>query len=221
MLVIEDEEMLARTLAHGLREEGFEVDVELDGAAGLWRAGESAYDVIVLDLLLPSLSGFRVCERLRAAGHTVPVLVLTAKDGDYDETEALETGADDYLRKPFAFHVLVARIHALIRRERRQFGAHLACGDLAFDPDRRRCWRGTTPIVLTPREADVLEHLLGRSGQVVAKTDLLDAVWGFDAADPNLAEVYVGYLRKKIDAPFARRSIETVRGRGYRIHDDR
>lgn len=221
MLVVEDEELLARSLSRGLREEGFDVDVELDGPSGLWRAQQCAYDVIVLDLLLPGMSGFRVCEELRSAGSTVPVLVLTAKDGEFDETEALDTGADDYLRKPFSFHVLVARIKALARRERRQFGTLVTCGDLSFDPPRHRCWRGPTPIALTSREAQVLEYLLHRAERVVGKAELLEGVWGYDADDPNLAEVYVGYLRRKIDTPFARRSIETVRGRGYRISDDR
>ena len=221
VLVVEDEELLARTLARGLREEGFDVDVELDGASGLWRAQQSPYDVIVLDLLLPHLSGFRVCEELRNAGNTAPVLVLTAKDGEFDETEALDTGADDYLRKPFSFPVLVARIKALARRDGRQFGALLACGDLSLDPARHRCWRGATPIGLTSREADVLEYLLRRAERIVVKAELLDGVWGFEATDPNVVEVYVGYLRRKIDVPFSRRSIETVRGRGYRIRDDR
>jgi two-component system, OmpR family, response regulator len=221
LLVVEDEELLARSLARGLRAEGFEVDVERDGATGLWRAQTSTYDVIVLDLLLPTMNGFRVCETLRRDGSPVPVLVLTAKDGEFDETEALDTGADDYLRKPFSFPVLVARINALARRDRRQFGAVMTCGDLALDPVRHRCWRGATAIPLTPRETDVLAHLMRHPEQLVAKSELLDAVWGFEATDPNLAEVYVGYLRRKIDAPFARRSVETVRGRGYRLRDDR
>ena len=221
VLVVEDEELLARNLARGLRQEGFDVDVELDGRSGLWRAQQSSYDVIVLDLLLPQMSGFRVCEELRKAGCAVPVLVLTAKDGEFDETEALETGADDYLRKPFSFAVLVARIKALARRDRRQFGALLTCGDLSLDPARNHCWRGAAAIPLTAREADVLEYLLRRAERVVSKSELLDGVWGFEATDPNLAEVYVGYLRRKVDAPFSRRSIETVRGRGYRIRDDR
>lgn len=220
VLVIEDEELLARNLARGLLHEGFDVDIEADGERGLWRACETPYDVVVLDLLLPSMSGFRVCSELRAAGSTVPILVLTAKEGELDETEALETGADDYLRKPFSFAVLVARINALARRERRQFGEVLTCDDLAFDPARHRCWRGSTAIALTAREADVLAVLFRHLGQVVTKEDLLEEVWGFEATDPNIVEVYVGYLRKKLDAPFGRRSIETVRGRGYRLSDD-
>lgn len=221
VLLVEDEEMLARNVARGLREEGFEVDVELDGADGLARALHSSYDVIVLDLLLPSMSGFRVCDELRRSGSTVPVLVLTAKDGEYDETEALDTGADDYLRKPFSFAVLVARINALARRERRQFGRLLVCGDLALDPARHCCWRDGQRVDLTPRETDVLEYLMRRPEQVVSKAQLLDDIWASETTDANVTEVYVGYLRKKLDIPFSRRSIETVRGRGYRICDDR
>lgn len=218
VLVVEDDERLATSLERGLRSEGFEVDREADGAVGLWRASEVAYDVIVLDLLLPGLNGFKVCGELRSRGVRTPVLVLTAKDGEFDEVEALDTGADDYLRKPFSFPVLVSRLHALARRPGPGRGAGaIRCGDLSVDPESNRCWRGSVEIRLTPREGAVLSLLARRSGEPVGKADILHLVWGDDVDDPNVVEVYVGYLRRKVDAPFGASSIETLRGVGYRL----
>lgn len=218
VLVVEDEQRLADALARGLRAEGFDVEVVGDGIEGYWRASERPYGAIVLDILLPGMNGYRVCRELRASGVTTPILMLTAKDGEYDEADALDLGADDFLRKPFSYVVLVARLHALRRRGSVSRPRLLVAGDLRFDPASRRCRRGATPIALSAREASLLEYLLDRGGDPVGKYELLDAVWGADAdRDPNVVEVYIGYLRRKIDRPFGRTSIQTVRGVGYRI----
>jgi DNA-binding response OmpR family regulator len=222
VLVVEDEQRLAAALARGLSAEGFDVEVVHDGLEGLWRGRERPYAAIVLDILLPGLNGYRVCRELREADVSTPILMLTAKDGEYDEAEALDTGADDFLRKPFSFVVLVARLRALARRGAVPRAALLRCGDLVLDPADRSCRRGDVPIALTAREAALLEHLLGQPGVVVSKPELLDAVWGGDhPGGDNLVEVYVGYLRRKIDEPFGRRSLRTVRGSGYQVVDDR
>jgi DNA-binding response OmpR family regulator len=221
VLVVEDEVALAASLQRGLEADGFAVDVAHDGVDGLWRAQESAYDAIVLDLMLPGMNGFQVCRRLREAEVWTPILVLTAKDGELDETEALDTGADDYLTKPFSHLVLVARLRALLRRGAPARPAVIEVGDLRLDPAGRRCWRGDVEIALTARELSVLEHLVRHAGQVVSKRDVLDHVWDDDfEGDPNIVEVYVRYLRKKVDIPFGRASIETVRGSGYRLAAD-
>ena len=221
MLVVEDEEALAASLQRGLEADGFAVDVVHDGVDGLWRAQESTYDAIVLDLMLPGMNGFQVCRRLREAEVWTPILILTAKDGELDETEALDTGADDYLTKPFSHLVLVARLRALLRRGAPARPAVIEIGDLRLDPSGRRCWRGEVEIALTAREMSVLEHLMRHAGQVVSKRDVLDHVWDDDfEGDPNIVEVYVRYLRKKVDIPFGRASIETVRGSGYRLAAD-
>jgi len=221
ILLIEDEEHLASAVASGLREEGFAVDVASNGTEGLWRARELSYDLIVLDILLPGTNGFQVCATLRAEGNWVPILMLTAKVGEFDEAEALDTGADDFLSKPFSFVVLVARIRALLRRGRRERPAVLVAGDLTLDPAEHRCRRGTVTVELTPREFSLLEYLMRFAGEAVAKREILAHVWGEDfEGDPNIVEVYVGYLRKKIDHAFDRTSIETVRGVGYRLAAD-
>ena len=218
VLVVEDEERLAASLRRGLEADGFAVDVALNGTDGLWMAEENAYDAIVLDVMLPGVNGFQVCRRLRDADIWTPILMLTAKDGELDETEALDTGADDYLTKPFSHLVLVAHLRALMRRGARERPAVLAAGDLRVDPASRRCWRADTEVALTPRELSVLEFLIRHSGQVVSKREILDHVWDDDfEGDPNIIEVYVRYLRKKIDIPFDRQAIETVRGSGYRL----
>lgn len=220
ILVVDDEERLARSVARGLELEDFEVDVCLNGTDGLWRATEFPYAAIVLDIMLPGLNGYEVCRRLRTAGIGTPILMLTAKEGDYDEAEALELGADDYLRKPFAHVVLVARLRALIRRSASGSGAALEVGDLTLDPATRRCRRGETEIDLTPRERAVLTVLMRRAPDTVTKPDLLNEVWGSDfEGDPNVVEVYVGYLRRKIDRPFEVRTLTTVRGVGYRLDE--
>jgi DNA-binding response OmpR family regulator len=221
VLVVEDEKLLAAAVARGLRAEGFDVEVVGDGLEGYWRARERPYGAIVLDILLPGMNGYVVCQRLREHGVDTPILMLTAKDGEYDEADALDLGADDFLRKPFSYVVLVARLHALQRRGAVSRRATLVAGDLRFDPASRRCRRGSTPIALSAREASLLEYLLVRQGDVVEKYELLDGVWGADTDyDPNVVEVYIGYLRRKIDRPFGRASIQTVRGVGYRVVDD-
>ncbi|MEY2566949.1 MAG: hypothetical protein QOE35_1478 [Actinomycetota bacterium] len=218
MLVVDDEERLAASLRRGLEADGFAVDLAATGTDGLWMAEENTYDAIVLDIMLPGLNGFQVCQRLRDADVWTPILMLTAKAGDLDESEALDTGADDYLTKPFSHVVLVAHLRALMRRGARERPAVLGAGDLCVDPASRRCWRGDAKIVLTPRELSVLEFLLRHAGEVVSKREILDHVWDDDfEGDPNIVEVYIRYLRKKIDLPFGRHAIETVRGSGYRL----
>ncbi|MDQ6696397.1 MAG: response regulator transcription factor [Actinomycetota bacterium] len=218
VLVVEDELNLARTVKRGLDGEGFSTDIALDGEDGLWKATEGDYDAIVLDIMLPKINGYRVCAKLREAGNWTPVLMLTAKDGELDEAEALDTGADDFLSKPFSFVVLVARLRALIRRGRAERPAVLAVGDLRLDPAQHRVWRGEVTIDLTPRQFSVLEFLMHRAGDVVSKTEILEHVWDFAfEGDPNIVEVYIGYLRKRIDAPFGRHAVETVRLVGYRL----
>jgi DNA-binding response OmpR family regulator len=221
VLVVEDEERLAAGVRAGLEAEGFAVDVAVDGPEGLWRAREGSYDVIVLDLMLPGMSGFRVCAALREEGVWVPILVLTAKDGEWDEVEALDTGADDFLTKPFSHAVLVARIRALLRREPQRRPGALVAGDLRVDVAARRAWRGDDEIELTVRELAVLEYLMRRQGEVVSKRDVIDHVWDDEfEGDPNIVEVYVRRLRNKVDRPYGRHAIETARGAGYRLADD-
>jgi two-component system, OmpR family, response regulator len=221
ILVVDDEVRLADGIRRGLAAEGFAVDVAHNGIDGLWRARENRYDVIVLDLMMPGMSGWKVCETLRAEEDWTPVLMLTAKDGEWDEVEALQSGADDYVTKPFSFAVLVARLRALVRRGGVERPVVLEAGDLRLDTGARRVWRGEQPVTLTSRELAVLEHLLRHKGQVLSKRDLLAGVWDDDFdGDPNIVEVYVGHLRRKIDRPFGRRALETVRGAGYRLAAD-
>lgn len=221
VLVVEDEERLAEGLKAGLEAEGFAADVATNGVDGLWMAREYPYDAIVLDILLPGLNGYQVCAELRAADVWTPILMLTAKDGEWDEAEALDTGADDFVTKPFSYVALVARLRALIRRGGAARPAVLEAGDLRFDPGARRAWRGDTEVGLTAREMALLEFLMRHRGEVVSKTQILDHVWdaSFDG-DPNVVEVYVGHLRAKLDRPFGRSAIQTVRGAGYRLADD-
>ena len=217
VLVVDDEVHLAQSVARGLLAEGFDVDVVHDGNDGLWRAREQNYGAIVLDLLLPGMNGYQVCRTLRGEGNWTPILMLTAKDGEYDEAESLDTGADDFLSKPFSFVVLVARLRALARRGAVPRPPILGVGDLTFDPLSRECRRGDVAVPLTARETALLEALLRRPGEVVPKPTLLREVWGDDfEGDANVVEVYVGYLRRKIDVPFGRRTLQTVRGHGYR-----
>ena len=220
VLLVEDEAALADGVARGLKAEGFDVEIAYDGLTGLARAREDDIDVVVLDIMLPGMNGYKVCRTLREEGIGTPILMLTAKSGEYDEAEALDTGADDFLSKPFSFVVLVARIRALLRRSADGRAQPLVIGDLVLDPLARTCQRGETDIPLTTREYELLEALMRKPGQIVPKQELLEHVWGegFEG-DPNVVEVYVGYLRRKIDRPFDRNDIETVRGVGYRIVD--
>lgn len=218
VLVVEDEVALADAVARGLQAEGFEVEVSHDGREGLQRARDERFDMIVLDIMLPGMNGYKVCRTLRDEEIWTPILMLTAKDGEYDEAEALDTGADDFLSKPFSFVVLVARLRALARRRSDANLQPLEVGDLVLEPVARSVRRGETPVPLSPREFALLEALMRHPGEVVAKTDLLERVWGEDfEGDPNVVEVYIGYLRRKIDRPFDRTDLETVRGEGYRI----
>jgi DNA-binding response OmpR family regulator len=219
VLVVEDEVGLAQALHDGLQDHGFSVQVTHDGFSGYRLAKESDFDLVVLDWMLPGMSGVEMCQRLRSEDVAVPILILTAKDGTTDETEALEHGADDYLRKPFAFSVLLARCDALLRRGSVAEGwSELVVGDLVFDPRRRVARLGHRQVDLSRREAALLEYLMRAAGETRSKEEILRDVWGDpDARDTNLVEVYVGYLRKKLDAPFGTQMFRTVRGRGYRM----
>ncbi|WP_367323380.1 response regulator transcription factor [Streptomyces sp. HUAS ZL42] len=221
VLVVEDEERFAAGLKDGLEAEGFAVDVAPDGVDGLWLARENSYDAIVLDIMLPRLNGYRVCRALRADGDWTPILMLTAKEGEWDEIEGLDTGADDYLTKPVSYAVLLAHLRALLRREAHQRPAVLAAGDLRLDPATRTVTRAGREVEVTARELAVLEFLLRRAGEAVSKRVILDHVWGDDfEGDPNIVEVYVRRLRNKVDRPFGRHSLTTVRGHGYRLVPD-
>ncbi|MEU7524977.1 response regulator transcription factor [Saccharothrix sp. NPDC042600] len=214
LLVVEDEKRLAESLRAGLEAEGYAVDLAHTGPDGLWMAGEHRYAAVVLDILLPGLNGYRVCAELRARGNDTPILMLTAKDGEHDEADALDTGADDFLSKPFSYVVFLARLRALIRRGGSARGSVLRAGDLALDLGRRECRRGGEPVALSSKEFSVLAHLVERSGEVVAKADMLTDLWDFAAdPDPNLVEVYVSSLRRKL----GRDAIRTVRGAGYLV----
>jgi two-component system, OmpR family, response regulator len=221
ILVVEDDEHLGRSIKRGLGAEGFATDLALDGVDGLWRAREGDYDVVVLDIMLPGLNGYQICAELRGAGNWTPILMLTAKDGEFDVAEALDTGADDYLSKPFSYVVLVARIRALLRRARTSSPTVLTAGDLRLDPAAHRVWRGSTEVTLTPRQFALLEFLMRRAGEALPKSTILEHVWDFAFdGDPNIVEVYVRHLRKKIDEPYGRNAIQTVRLVGYRLDPD-
>lgn len=215
VLVVDDEVGLATSIARALRAEGYDADVVHNGLDAVWQAQEVDYAAIILDIMLPGKNGYRVCRELREAGCTTPILMLTAKDGEHDEAEALDTGADDYLRKPFSLVVLLARLRALMRRGQSPASDVIEVGDLRIDRGRLACLRADgTVIELTAREFSVLEHLARRSPDVVPKQALLDAVWGIDfEGDPNIVEVYVGYLRKKL----GRDAVRTVRSVGYQL----
>jgi two-component system, OmpR family, response regulator len=222
ILVVDDEKRLADGVRRGLTAEGFAVDVANDGVDGLWRARENDYDAILLDLMMPGMSGWKVCQELRGEQNWTPVLMLTAKDGEWDQVEALEAGADDYVTKPFSFPVLVARIRALVRRGSPERPVTHQVGDLRVDPGARRAWRGDTEISLTSREFSILEYLSRNAGQVVSKRDVIANVWDDDFdGDPNIVEVYLVRLRRKIDRAFGIDSLVTVRGGGYRLEGTR
>jgi DNA-binding response OmpR family regulator len=218
ILLVDDDPALTASLRTGLCAEGFDITVSDDGTAALELLEHERFDAIVLDLMLPGVNGFRFCDLLRSRGNATPILVLTGKQGELDEAEALELGADDYLTKPFSFVVLVAHLRAILRRNRQGMTRESRSGDLTLDAVTHRCSRGGVEIELTPREFSLLELLMRRAGEPVAKRELLDEVWDWAISDnSNLVEVYIGYLRRKIDTPFGRRSIETVRGVGYRL----
>ncbi|MFY2789007.1 response regulator transcription factor [Rhodococcus sp. KRD162] len=218
VLLVEDETRLAETIRRGLDAEGFVVDVEHNGIDGFHSAVSGDYDAIVLDIMLPGKQGYDVVRDLRRQGVWTPILMLSAKDGEYDLADAFDLGADDYLVKPFSFVVLIARLRALVRRGAPARPTVLTVGDLELDPSRHRVTRQGTELSLTPREYSVLEYLMRRNGVVANKSEIVRSVWdaNFDG-DENIVEVYIGYLRKKVDHPFAVKLIETVRGAGYRI----
>jgi DNA-binding response OmpR family regulator len=218
LLLVDDDATLTAALRRGLTEEGFTVEVAGDGREGLWRATEGGYDLVLLDLMLPGVNGYRVCAGLRRAGVRTPILMLTAKDGDLDEAEGLDTGADDYLRKPFSFPVLVARIHALLRRAALGDAPPLEVGDLVLDVRAGRATRGGAVLPLTAREFTLLTFLVRRAGRLLSKQQILAGVWTDDYdGDPNVVEVYVARLRRKLGDPADGGLIRTVRGMGYRL----
>lgn len=218
LLLVEDDKKIATAVKRGLEAEGFAVEVSLDGDDGFWRASEGSYDLILLDIMLPGRNGFRICGDLREAGIWTPVLMLTAKDGDLDEAEALDTGADDYLTKPFSFPVLIARVRALLRRAGVEHPPPIEASVLRIDPGAHRVWCCEVEVPLTSREFEVLEFLVRRAGLVLSKTEILAGVWSDDfAGDPNIVEVYMRRLRRKLDERFGVEIITTVRGAGYRL----
>jgi two-component system OmpR family response regulator len=216
ILLVDDEERFATAVRQGLEAEGLAVDLAHDGNEGLWMARSNDYDAIVLDILLPGLNGYRICAELRDGGNWTPILMLTALDEDLDEAEALDTGADDYLSKPFSFVVLVARLRALLRRGAAPRPAVLQVGDLRLDPAAHRCWRADQEVELTTKQFALLECFMRHPGQVLSKTALREHVWDYAFADSsNIVEVYVGQLRKKLGVA----RIQTIRGAGYRLVD--
>ena len=222
VLVVEDDKQLAAALRRGLAAEGYAVDVALDGEEGGWLAGENAYDALVLDVMLPKLTGDVLCARRRESGDWTPILMLTARSGPEQEVRALDAGADDFLAKPFSLTVLHARLRALVRRAGAERPTVLEVGDLTLDPATHRVHRGGTEVALTPRQFSMLEFLMRRADEVVSKTTILEHVWDFAfEGDPNIVEVYARQLRQRIDIPFGRTSLQTVRLVGYRLVDDR
>jgi two-component system, OmpR family, response regulator len=218
VLVVEDEQRLAAGLRKGLEAEGFAVDVVHNGTDGIWMARENPFDAIVLDVMLPGANGYQVCRTLRGEGNWTPILMLTAKDGVFDEVEGLDTGADDYLTKPFSYVVLIARLRALRRRGAPPRPTVIEVGDIRLDPATQQVWFDDRQVELTVREFAILDFLLHHSGEVVSKRDILDHVWDFDFdGDPNIVEVYVRRLRTKLHRADDRPVIETLRGAGYRL----
>ena len=221
ILIVEDEVKLAALLRRGLTEEAHAADVAATGEDALWMARSTDYDAIVLDLMLPGVNGLEVCRRLRADGVWSPVLMLTARDALEDRIGGLDAGADDYLTKPFAFAELLARLRALARRGAPERPAVIDVGDLRLDPASLQVWRGGAEIELSPKEFALLETFMRRPGRVLSRFELLEHAWDYEYENrSNVVDVYVRYLREKIDRPFGRESIETVRGSGYRLRTD-
>jgi two-component system OmpR family response regulator len=220
VLVVEDEVRTAALLRRGLSEAGYSVDIAVDGPDAVWRASEFSYDAVVLDIMLPGYDGLEVCRRLRSHGRWAPVLMLTARGDLAARVRGLDSGADDYLAKPFSFDELFARLRALIRRGAPERPAVVQCGDLRLDPATRRVWRGDAELELSPKEFALLELFLCHPGQVLTRTRILEHVWdySYDGVS-NVVDQYVGYLRRKIDRPFGVTQLETVRGVGYRLRD--
>ncbi|MFF0818324.1 response regulator transcription factor [Rhodococcus sp. NPDC003318] len=221
VLVVDDDRNVAETVRRMLVAEGWVVDVVHDGHSGLEKASTEHFDVVVLDIMMPGLNGYEVVRQLRARGVWTPVLMLTAKDGEYDQADAFDFGADDYLTKPFSFVVLIARLRALVRRGAPARAVVLTAGSLTVDPTAHTATRGGAELTLTPREFAMLEFLMRRKGEVVTKAEILRSVWDVNyRGDENVVEVYVSYLRRRIDTPFGCKAIETIRGVGYRLAAD-
>ena len=221
VLVVEDEIKMASLIRRGLRSEGLAADVAIKGEDALWMAASTSYDAIVLDVMLPGIDGFETCRRLRESGIWAPVLMLTARDAVDDRVAGLDGGADDYLTKPFSFAELLARLRALARRGPVERPPVLEAGDLRLDPAGRRVWRGHAELALSAREFALLETLMRHPGQVLDRLQLLDHVWDGEYENrSNVIDVYIRYLREKVDRPFGVESIETVRGAGYRLRAD-
>jgi two-component system OmpR family response regulator len=220
LLVVEDYAPLRKSVSRGLREAGFAVDETGDGTEGLWYATSNDYDVVILDLMLPTLDGLSVLRRMRSAGRAAHVLILTARDTVADRVEGLNLGADDYLVKPFAFEELLARVKALTRRAYHSKNPQLQIGDLRIETSTRRTWRGSEEIELTPREYMLLEYLAMRAGEIVSRTDIWEHLYDFSSsADSNVVDVYIGYLRRKVERAGKPALINTHRGRGYSLGD--
>jgi DNA-binding response OmpR family regulator len=221
ILVVDDDAHLVGSVRRGLEGEGYAVDVAYDGTEGHWLASENPYDAMVLDSMLPGMSGDELCTRLRAAGVWTPILMLTARSGESDEAQALDAGADDFLSKPFSYVVLLARLRALVRRGVAARPAVLVAGDLTLDPATHRVARGDVEVPLSPRQFSLLEYFLRHAGEVLPKSRILEHVWDFTfEGDPNIVEVYVRQLRLRVDEPFGRSALQTVRGAGYRLDPD-
>ena len=221
ILVVDDDAHVAGSVRRGLEGEGYAVDVAFDGTEGHWLASENPYDAMVLDSMLPGMSGDELCARLREAGVWTPILMLTARSGESDEAHALDAGADDFLSKPFSYVVLLARLRALLRRGGAERPAVLVAGDLTLDPATHRVARGDVEVPLSPRQFSLLEYFLRHAGEVLPKSRILEHVWDFTfEGDPNIVEVYVHQLRLRVDEPFGRSALQTVRGAGYRLDPD-
>jgi two-component system OmpR family response regulator len=221
VLIVEDDVKMASLLRRALREEGLAADVAINGEDAIWMAAATAYDVVVLDVMLPGMDGFAVCRRLRSDGIWSQVLILTARDAVEDRVAGLDGGADDYLVKPFSFTELFARVRALVRRGPVHRPAVLEAGELRLDPAGRRVWRGSTDISLSAKEFTLLETFMRRPGQMLDRFQLLEHAWDYEYENrSNIVDVYVRYLREKVDRPFGVESIETVRGAGYRLRAD-
>ncbi|TXG77670.1 response regulator transcription factor [Patescibacteria group bacterium] len=218
LLVIEDEHRIARAIKDGLEQERFAVDVEFDGESGYGAASAEDYDLIILDVMMPGMNGYEVCQKLRADGNHTPIIMLTAKDQTADIVKGLNTGADDYLAKPFSFEVLLARVRALLRRPHQTLGEELAVGDLTLNPTTKQVTRAGKPIMLSSKEYALLEYLMRNQGRILSKNNIISHVWDFDADIlPNTVEVFINYLRSKVDKPFKKPLVHTVRGFGYKI----
>jgi DNA-binding response OmpR family regulator len=221
VLVVEDEHRIAQAIKEGLEQESYAVDTAYDGNEGYAAARYEEYDLVILDVMLPGMDGFAVCSQLRADNVHTPILMVTAKDQNADVVQGLDTGADDYLAKPFSFEILLARVRALLRRPHEAISTSLQAGDLLLDPGSHEVRRAGTPIKLSAKEYAILEYLLRNKGKILSKHNIMTHVWDFDADIlPNNVEVFIAYLRAKIDKPFKGPNlIQTVRGFGYKIGD--